>query len=442
MTPPLLAWRKIVLPGEVALKSSSKQLAIGWGFLLILAMAYGDFAMPKWRDQTLYVEALFPAERSGASREGSSHEAGPHEASAQERTITRSTPERVLADPLSLGYPPLYSIFFKQLSTLRPSISLLIWQFASLLVLAYGVFLLGAGASKMDAQGSEMADEGWFAFAFLPFVLAIWNGTGNVIFGLFPAMLGYFAVVAKKEFLGGFVLALCFVDSCLLVPASVMSCALLARGKPRCLIGLLVGLAFFMGVNYWFAPAAFTQWLQANLPATIVQFDPSVKLPWFVANLPQAVTMIIPLEKQPGLIQLVWLGACAIVLIVVYQVLQLVRKTKENFNVAPLSFVTGIYLIPLVVPGLRYLDLTCLLLLGLIVFSLEWRQATDWRLKTLVRVSAIAINAYGALVYFAAPIAYPVILGVCLLVLFRRLIEAIHLAAQEHEGLVRPVDID
>jgi hypothetical protein len=178
------------------------------------------------------------------------------------------------------------------------------------------------------------------------------------------------------------------------------------------------------------------------MPQTIVQFDPSVKLPWFVANLPQAVTMLIPLEKQPGLIQLVWLGAAAIVMIVLYQLMQLVRKTKENFNVAPLSFLTGIYLIPLVVPGLCYLDLTCLILLGLIVFSLEWRQATDWRLKTVVRVSAIAINAYGALIHFEAPLAYPIILAVCFLVLFRRLIEAMHLAAEEHQGLIRPVDID
>ena len=390
---------------------------------MILAIAYGDFALPKMRDQTLFVEALFPA-------------------SPKSYVFSPSMPARVIAEPASLGYPPMYSAFLKPLETLRPAIALLIWQGVSLLALAYGVFLLGSGASKMDAAGSEMHDDGWFAFSYVPFLLALWNGTGSIAFGLFPLMVGYFAVVAKREFIGGFVLALCFVDPYLLVPVATLCAALLARKRLSCPVGVVMGLAFWIGINYWAAPAAFTHWLQVQMPQTVVQFDPAVNLPWVLSNLPQAMTMMIPLQNQPALVQLVWLGAAVLAMIGVWQILELVKNTKEKFNMAPMSFITGLYMIPLVVPGLHYVELSCLLVMGLIIFSLEWRQATDWRLKSLVRVSAIAINAYGAFLYFKPEFALPILLPLALLILFRRLIESIHLAAEEHHGLVRPPEID
>jgi hypothetical protein len=290
----------------------------------------------------------------------------------------------------------------------------------------------------MDAAGAELADEGWFGFTYLPFILSIWNGSGMMVFGLLPLMIGYFSLIAKRYFLGGFVMAASFAEPCLLSPAIMVALATAVRGKPSGFVGLIFGLFTCLGINYFYAPDLMMEWLHSIIPQTTMLFDYSVPLRSIVANLPQAATMMIPLDKQVNLAQLVWLGASALFALMFWQISQLIHSTKENFNVAPLAFMCGLYLIPLAVPGVKYIDLSCLVMLGMIVFSLEWRQTTDWRLKSLVRVSAIAINGFGALAYFYPQIARPILLAIFLLILFRRLVEAIHIGAAEHGQMLKP----
>jgi hypothetical protein len=78
-----------------------------------------------------------------------------------------------------------------------------------------------------------------------------------------------------------------------------------------------------------------------------------------------------------------------------------------------------------------------MVLAGMVVASLEWRTFSDWRLKTTLRVTAIAVNSFAVLVIFQPQYAYPLILIGVLIIYFRRIVEAVHLAASEHGGVIQ-----
>ncbi len=337
----------------------------------------------------------------------------------------------------SFAYPPLCAIIMAPLAQLDVEIALLTWQGLSLLALAYCVFLLGKAASRIDAASGESDNSGWYALMFFPTLMSLWSGSGDIIFGILPLTFGYYFAMTKKFLPAGILFALSLGKPVCLLPGFVTAFALLAHKRPRCMAGFLIGLAVVIGANATVSWAGFTAWLNSIKPALHLSFalESSRSVQEYVANLPQAFLLMIPEEHQSQLVSLAMLFAGFLLVLALHQIVQMQKDLRDEYQIVPLTFVTGLYLIPLVVPGVSYSDLSIMVLAGLVIASLEWRKFSDWRLKTTIRVTAIAINAFGLLVVFQPQYAYPLILIAILTIYFRRIVEAVHLAASEHGGV-------
>lgn len=211
---------------------------------------------------------------------------------------------------------------------------------------------------------------------------------------------------------------------------------------------LILSLLLLALANFWFAANAFTTWCSTTIlttwqsllnPGTHILFaaENSKPLTDFIANLPESLVVTLPLNLQAGMGPLALCVAGTILAIALHQMVQMQKSLKDDYQIVPLTLVTALYLIPLVVPGATFGDLLLMVPAGLIIASLEWRKFSDWRLKTTVRVTIIAINSFALLVLFARQYAYPLILIAVLIVYFRRIVEAVHLAASEHGGVVQ-----
>lgn len=337
----------------------------------------------------------------------------------------------------TFAYPPMCAMLLTPLTHLSVEMALLTWQGMSLFVLAYCVFLLGKAASRIDAASGDSDNSGWYALLFFPTLLGLWSGNGDIIFGLLPLTFGYYLAMTKKFLPAGILFSLCLAKPVCLLPGFVTAFALLTHKRPRCMAGFLIGLALIIGANGLLSWAAFTAWLNSIKPALQLNFaaENSRSVQEYVANLPQAFLLMIPESQQPQLVSLAMLFAGFLLILALHQIVQMQKSLKDEYQIIPLTFVTGLYLIPLVVPGVNYSDLSIMVLAGLVIASLEWRKFSDWRLKTTIRVTAIAINAFGLLVVFQPQYAYPLILIAILIIYFRRIVEAVHLAASEHGGV-------
>jgi hypothetical protein len=418
------------------LKSGPSQLVIFWGFAAILAMLFADFKMPQLRDQTEFYCSLLPAAKLASAHQ--------YPAMYDLGAMTQQTIGSFASHPRTFGYPPLCALVLTPFAAMQPAIGLLAWQGLSLLTMAYCVFLIGRAASRIDAASGESSDSGWYALTFLPTLLGLWSGNGDIIFGILPLTVGYYFAMAKKFLLAGVIFAFCLFKPAFLLPAFVTAFALLAHKRPRCMAGLLIGSGMVLGANAMVSSAGLGAWCNSVKPAFQLTFavESAKSVQEYIANLPQAILLMLPADKQGSLLSLVLLLAGGVLVLALYQILQMARSLKEEFEITPLAFVTGLFLIPLVVPGVNYSDLTVMLLAGLVIASLEWRQHSDWRLKTTVRVTAIAINAFGLLIIFQPKYAYPLILAAILIVYFRRIVEAVHLAASEHGGVEQVLEYE
>lgn len=333
-------------------------------------------------------------------------------------------------------HAPMCALALAPLANLPIFAALATWQCLSLFLLAYSVFLIGNAASRIDAA-SGMENCGWLAFLFLPFVISIWSGTGDIIFGLVPLAVGYFFCMTKRYFTAGCMFALCLCKPICLLPTFVTAFGLFAHKRTRCMAGLVIGLAIILGGNAYLSWPAFIAWLRSLAPAFQVSLavERVANVQTYVANLPQAVLLMIPEDRQLAFSSFIMLGAGALLFLALHQILRMQKGLKEDYEIAPLTFVTALFLIPLVVPGVTVTDLTVMILAAFVVTSLEWRRFSEWRLMTTLRVSTIAVNAYVALIIFQRQYAYPIILSVILMIYFRRIVEAVHLAASEHGGI-------
>ncbi len=384
--------------------------------------------MPGWRNQTDFVGTIMPAAHLASSHQFTEMYAGSRvEHVTGPFAIGRST----------FSYPPLCAMLITPLAHLNVEMALLIWQGLSLLALAYCVFLLGKAASRIDAAAGDSENSGWYALMFFPTLIGLWSGNGDIIFGIMPLTFGYYLAMTKKFLPAGILFALCVGKPACLLPGFVTAFALLTHKRPRCMAGFLIGLALTIGANAAISWTAFTAWLNSIKPALHLSFalENSRSIQEYVANLPQAFLLMIPEAHQPQLVSLVMLFAGFLLVLALHQIVQMQKGLKDEYQIVPLTFVTGLYLIPLVVPGANYSDLSIMVLAGLVTASLEWRKFSDWRLKTTIRVTAIAINAFGLLVIFQPQYAYPLILIAILIIYFRRIVEAVHLAASEHGGV-------
>ncbi len=463
------------------MKSSPPNLAIALGCACILAIIVFDYQLPNIRNQTELSSNLFPAARQAASHQyttlyggttgdnGTSIKGGsPGNADSgsgdtfgggnSHSNGGSSNTENWLGNPVlshsevayiadraistsshSFPYPPLWSLALAPLAGLPQPMALITWQGLSLLALSYCVFLTGKAASRIDAASGESEHSGWLALMFFPILLSLWTGSGDIIFGILPLTFGYYYAMTKKFATAGLFFALCLCKPACLLPGFVTAFALLTHKRPRCMGGLILCLAILIGANATLSWTAFTSWLGTLTPNYHLNFaqEQTKPLMSYIANLPQALLVMVPDERQMGLSSLALLLSGALLLLALHQIMQMQKSLKEDYQIVPLSFVTGLYLIPLVIPGGTYGDLSILVLAGLVVASLEWRKFSDWRLKTTVRVTAIAINAFALLVLFKAEYAYPLILIAVLIIYFRRIVEAVHLAASEHGGVVQ-----
>lgn len=385
---------------KLEVKSSPPNLVIASGCACILAMLFFDFQPP-----------------------GSG--------------ILHDLRQAIASDQQHIQYPPLWSMALSPLANLPPSMALAARQGLSLIALSFCVFLAGNAASRIDAASGDSENSGWFALMYFPTLLSLWSGSSDFVLGILPLTCGYFFAMTKKFATAGLFFALCLCKPACLLPGFVTAFALLTHKRPRCMGGFILSLALLIAVNATMSWTAFLNWLGSLIPNFNLSFAQAQTSPLldYIANVPQALLVMVPAEKQIGLTSLALLLSSGMLFLALHQIMQMQKNLKEDYQIVPLSFVTGLYLIPLVIPGGTYGDLSIMVLAGMVIASLEWRKFSDWRLKTTVRVTVITVNAFALLVLIKREYAYPLILMAVLVIYFRRIVEAVHIAASEHGGV-------
>ncbi|MGH9553891.1 MAG: hypothetical protein ACRD3W_31225, partial [Terriglobales bacterium] len=324
---------------------------------------------------------------------------------------------------------PLVAWIMQQFGAWPVGIGLLIWHIYSLACLALSVYLITQAAAHVELEAEDSADVGWACMSFAPLLLLLFQGQVGIAFGLLPLAAGYYLLIKNKPGFAGLVWALTILKPAyLLVPLANVIVQIMAR-RTRLAIAFGVGLALILGFTTMVSGDAFKSWLDVAA-AFGVQNAQDARLD---VSMVHAVLVTVPPVQQGPLFPIAMFVGGIIAVGGFMQINQVMQSDEKDRWLVPFATMLGAFLTPVLLPHLPFADLTALVIAGLVVHCMEWREHLEWRMMSIVRVNWIIINAYFILYYFFRNICHPAELIVFLLLFYRRLVEVVRFVAHTPE---------
>lgn len=316
-------------------------------------------------------------------------------------------------------YFPLVPFIFSPLSLLQPHWAFL--AFAALSVLA-----LFASCRLLDALGAtQKVSSFWWSLLYFPVAHCIFIGQSDIMLGLLPLTIGYFALRKNRPYLAGVAWALTFLKPQFFLSIAFFCVMLLFRQKHKPLLALICGSIALCVTNLViFGPHSFEQWLGGMRAVERVYSDAhNGVVVAIVACLPRMILLSLPTAMHIWVKPLVYALSAAFVLIAALACRNFARSDASAFDYECTVMLIALCLIPFVAPHLFYYDLSAFVLAA-IAFAIahEEPHSTAARFGLSLRACWVGTNLYVVLLLGLSKFASPWPLLLLYLEMYRRLI--------------------
>jgi len=316
-------------------------------------------------------------------------------------------------------YSPLVAWVFAPLSRLGPAVSMLVWQLISLGALAACVLLVAV------VSGQRPSDALWMSLLFFPVFHMLLIGQLGITLGLLPLCAGYYWVIRGKPFLAGLAWSCLMLKPHFAPTALLMVGTLVLRGRPRCLLGCLSGVAVLVALSAYLAPGMSSRWMAAMRFDDVVLSEGRYAYPvHLVTSLPAVALPLLPVHLRHGVLMIGYGLGALIGLHALWRSHQLMRaSTSDPMASLPMIFLLGIGVLPVVAPHLLFYDLSILAMAGIVMTAPQWSEPEALRLRWLAWTYVLSTNAYLVLFMFiSVRLATPFLLVAVLVFVYTQLL--------------------
>jgi len=311
-------------------------------------------------------------------------------------------------------YSPLLALLFAPFSLLLAPAAMIVYQ----IIIVLTIFLVGLLLCARDLKKAF----GLLCMAalFCPVFHTLLIGQLGIVFGLAPLSLAYYCLLKDKHLAAGLAFSLLALKPQYMPTALLICGALFLCRKPKALLGLILGLIAFCGINIatcgldlfiaWFhnfkmADAIyakdvykFGEYLVVCLPAVLLQFFPHA----------MRESVKVPIYSLSALIGLFALWRSVVLLRFAISQDLAVAATDQgqeknlHFNQAiGLVLVLGLIVLTLVVPHFLFYDLCAFVLLARIAFQDFYPLDMAVSLRTMRFLMWVVCNIYYLVFMFA-----------------------------------------
>lgn len=394
-------------------------LAKTWTILAIIVIVYTALHLPRSAESTDYVMNFYVAGHLAASGEPNRLYPEPDAASFTGSPFNKAAhallPELSQSLTAAYMYSPAVALIFAPLSTLKPNLSLLLWQGISLIALALSCFFLS------KTTNVKASDTFFLSFLFFPVFITLWIGQLSIVLGLLPLCGGYLLLMKDRPFLAGLCWSCLALKPQLLPAAGFVTLVLATAGRPQCLAGAVLGGAGLLAANLILFPSEITlSWLKSFRVSDAIFSAGMYTLPThLVTSLPSSLLMLYPVSQR-SLVKLpLYVAVAALWLIGFWRCRRLARANLGDHQKVSLMIAIGLILLPLVVPHMLYYDLCTLVPVGVILLRENLLTSQAAFLKGSAWAVWLAISSYFPLFLAFDPNAIqPLVLESVLLMFF------------------------
>ncbi len=318
-------------------------------------------------------------------------------------------------------YPPLIALLFEPFSHLSPQTAFIVWQVLSLLA------LLLCSALMASLNGGNYLAYFWDSLLYLPIIHTLFIGQIGLIILCLPLALGYYYYAKEKPVKAGLAWSLLLLKPQFIAVPVFFIAAFTRSKKLSCLASFIVGmLVVSLSSIFCFGPVVANKWLSSLKLDAEIWRDPTCQHKTFlISSLHEAITTLFPAHWQPALDFVIYLLAMIIFLQALFFCRQLVKRMPmNNTGVMSLIFVLGILILPLILPYLRYYDLSIFAIAGMIVFENPVLKSNQSLRRELLLLWFL-VDLYILIVLFMHNLAQPLFLTTTVIWAYSRVLKII-----------------
>jgi hypothetical protein len=339
-------------------------------------------------------------------------------------------------------YSPANALLYAPFALLPTVASMLSWQAFSLAALVLATMFAARlpveplqlqrpdGAAKETPAKHIRIDDAFFALClFFPIIHTLLIGQLGLLVGLLPMAAALLLLLRKRELLAG----LCFSFMLLkphFLPVALLVAGVLALNKRwQCAAGLVVGCLGLVVVSAAvLGPGSWLAFLHSFGMTDTFFSNPSYGVPIHLISCLPGTAMQAVAPEQRHLVKLVTYTIAALCGLHALLVCNQLYKRESHERALLLTMMTGILILPIVVPHLLFYDLCVYGLVGLLVFALPWPREDKFVLTVWTSVSWIGLNifyvaAVAASKALPSPLLLPALLVVFLITLYARMLK-------------------
>jgi hypothetical protein len=406
---------------------SVKAVAAFFGLCACIVIVFSDFNIPKGVTISDYISTFYVSGHLVASgRAGALYP--PANADNFDKTAYNEAAHELIKDlpensTAAYQYPPLLALVLAPLSFLPPEWSLLAFQIISLVCLALTTENILAAVIRKDLNRTDILTWTFTSLSFLPVLITLWIGQIGIIVGMLPLSLGFRYLLNKSPIKAGLVLSLCMFKPQFSILALFLAASPVVDRKSKCLIAMGFGVVAFLLVNLiFFGPQVLGAWFNCLKVSDHAFSIASAVNTHMATSLPQAAVLMLP----PDYIQMcrpyIYIVGAIIGLLGFVTALRLMQAKIKDDNKFAGALILGAFATPLTVPYFFLYDYSCLYPAALAVIYTHWHHERRWYFRSLLRLTWLAVNLYALAVFFHKQFAIPLVLIVCMLFFFRRLL--------------------
>jgi len=270
-------------------------------------------------------------------------------------------------------YSPLIALFFAPFALLQAQASLILWQLINVAAAVYCAWLFARPALKEKIQDLTVI------FLFCPIFHTLLIGQLGILFGLLPLTLAYKFLLQRKEFLAGLVLGTLYMKPQFLPCALLVCGALFFTRRPKATAGLICGLAgmALLTVALTGSDMLIAFWQSIKMSDTCYSCAGYRPASTIITCLPAVILQFFDFDAREKVKLYAYGGAALIGLGALVYCIRLWRPVPNCIDKQPatqaykqataLTFLIGLFVLPLVVPHFLFYDLCGLALMAFMV---------------------------------------------------------------------------
>lgn len=391
-------------------------IAFGWTLIVLLLMAYSDFAMSALLENSDFLSCIYTGAKLFATGRQSEMYASLNATGfahqpcdiAAHAYLPGFNPNLVA----EFNYSPVVAWLLAPLSYLPPFAAMFAWQLISLAAVGGAVAFLVPKERRWAALRTSML--------FLPLPIALWIGQLDLLFGVFFFAWGYSLIVKEKPLWAGFLFAIACLKPQFVVVPGLITLVFLANKEWKFGAGFAAGLFGIMASNLLVSsPELFQQWL-ANVKLCEKVFTATNNgiAEHLLVSLPGLTFRFLPPDRVTWIKPVIYACGVTLGLFTAWVCVRFRRTHTETKQWLLFTYISGLLLMPFVIPAMLFYDLSLYLTAGFACMDRQAVAGLQLPVRKILIAGSIVINLYGIILLTAKALAYPVLIVLALVILY------------------------